>query len=110
MESADYHLLPGERLLWSGRPQRFSLRGSDIYLLAFGALWVTVTGGFLGLSLRVSGPPIVVPILFLVFGASLSWGRVFVAQLALRSTTYLLTDRRVVAVATRPKHSEQAEY
>ena len=102
-------LLPGERQLWSGRPQRFSLRPFDFGLLAFGTIWVAGAGTTIlaGGGGRV---PLVVPILFIGFGLAASWGRVIAGQLALRSTTYLLTDRRLVAVSTRPKHSELSEY
>lgn len=102
-------LLPGERLLWSGRPQRYSLRPSELMTLVSGGFWIAVVGSAF-LVPDTGGLPVVVPILFLGLGFALSWGRVIVSQLVLRSTTYLLTDHRLIAVSTRPKHHEVSEY
>ncbi len=110
MDLGTHSLLPGERLLWSGRPQRFPLRLMDVYLLGFGLLWLTLNGTFLAAALNGGGPPLPIPILFLAFGLVMTWGRVLMGQLALRSTTYLLTDRRMVVVSTRPRYSEHSEY
>jgi len=109
MDLGNYPLLPGERLLWSGRPQRFSLRLPDLFLLAFGGIWLTVAGTSFLTAVR-GGVPFFFPILFVGFGFAMSWGRVIYGQFVLRSTTYLLTDRRLVAVSTRPKYSELSEY
>jgi len=102
-------LLPGERLLWSGRPQRFSLRSGDLMLLGIGAIWLTIVSSVF-MAPDLSGLPLIVPMLFLGIGLATSAGRVIVGHLALRSTTYLLTDRRLVAVSTRPKRTEVSEY
>jgi len=102
-------LLPGERLLWSGRPQRFSLRRGERTMVASGAFCMTIVSTAF-LTPDTGGLPIGMPIMFLGIGFALTWGRVIVSQLVLRSTTYLLTDRRLVAVSTRPKHREVSEY
>jgi hypothetical protein len=86
-------LLPGERLLWSGRPQRLILARFDWYQFAFGLLWIIVA--------------IVVPVarqnslsLFEwalgVGGVAFVWVPVVVRLRARRGVEYIVTDRRIV--------------
>ncbi|MFF1609337.1 hypothetical protein ACFVYA_16265 [Amycolatopsis sp. NPDC058278] len=86
-------LLPGERLLWSGRPQRLILARFDWYQFAFGLLWGIAT--------------IVVPVarhnplsLFAwavgVGGVAFAWVPVVARLRARRGVEYVVTDRRIV--------------
>lgn len=105
-----YDLLPGETVLWSGRSQRFSPTVVDLIPFAFGAIFLG--GGvltFLNAASR-SGAPSILPLLFAGLGVTLAWGQVLIHLVAQRSTTYLLTNRRVIAVSTRPRYRELSEY
>ncbi|GAB3714355.1 hypothetical protein GCM10027598_22430 [Amycolatopsis oliviviridis] len=99
MDQLNADLLPGERLLWSGKPQRIPLLTKmDVILvpavLFFGlAVFFGVRNGF---------SPFIWLVLVLVSGAFFS--RPVVHYLALRTVTYGITDRRVV-VWTRGRQS-----
>lgn len=86
-------LLPGERLLWSGRPQRLTFARFDWCQFLFGLLWGIAT--------------IVVPVarhdpmsLFSwavgLGGLAFGWVPVGSRLHARRSVEYVLTDRRIV--------------
>ncbi|MEU0791773.1 hypothetical protein ABZ342_17025 [Amycolatopsis sp. NPDC005961] len=86
-------LLPGERLLWSGRPQRFTLARFDWLQLVFGLAWLIAT--------------IVVPVArhqslsFLAWGVGVGgvasqWVPVVVRVRGRRGVEYVVTDRRIV--------------
>ena len=95
-------LLPGERLLWTGRPKQGLLfRPSDLFIVAFGLVWT-------GLSLfavhddpvAVLGDVITWP--FLAVGFYLIVGR-FPHDAWLRSRLlYAVTNRRVIVLVGRP--------
>lgn len=109
MDLGNHPLQLGERLLWSDRPRRFSLSLNDamgflIGLAVIGFTWPAVMR--LVDEGRWPNIFVLVPVIILV----VSWGRVVTGQLALRSTTYLLTDQRMVIVSTRPRPREQSEY
>ena len=87
--------MPGERLLWWGRPQRLTPTQAEWCQLAMGLLWGIVT--------------IVVPVAkhepLSLFGWAVGvggvvflWGAVFVGVRARRSVTYVVTDRRILLV------------
>ncbi|UOZ07426.1 hypothetical protein [Amycolatopsis sp. WQ 127309] len=84
----------GEQLLWSGRPQRFALRGDDWALLVFGVVWAAsgIVLPVFGASGRISLFPAGVGIL----GLAVVWGVVIARQRALRRSVYVLTERRLV--------------
>ena len=84
-------LLPGEQLLWSGRPQRFALDGTDWYRLAFGVVWVT-----LGLVFFAHGRLGFFPVVWAVGGLLIAWVPVALRQRALRRAVYAVTNWRVV--------------
>jgi hypothetical protein len=76
----DLHLLPGERLLWSGGPESRPV---------FMQIW---------------GIP------FILFGVYLVAGRLVVRALQLRSTTYAVTDRRLIETVRRPRRRVTEAY
>jgi hypothetical protein len=87
-------LLPGERLLWSGRPQRIVPTGLDWYRLVFGLVWVSVIAGT---GLPFSGRGIsFIGLVFLAFGIAATWVPVIARLWVMRRAVYAVTDRRVV--------------
>jgi hypothetical protein len=87
-------LLPGERLLWSGRPQRIVPTGLEWYRLVFGSVLVSVFAAT-GLPFpdgRISFFGVVV----VTFGFAIAWGPVIVRLWATRRAVYAVTDQRVV--------------
>jgi hypothetical protein len=92
-------LLPGERLLWEGRPDvnAFSLRGAW-FLVPFSILW----GGFAlfwEASVLTSPAPgffALWGIPFVLAGLYLIFGRIPVARREARRTRYAITDRRLL--------------
>lgn len=98
------HLRPGEHLYWAGRSDPAKLlTGRDAFLVPFSLLWC----GFIGSSfidprtIAVMGPAAVVPLLFLVVGAHLLFGRFLVKRHRKRTTVYAVTDRRALIVTPR---------
>lgn len=92
MDLSKDSLLPGERVLWSGRPQRAVLRGADWYRLAFGLVWTSLT---VGITLS-GGRFAIFGTIFLLFGLSVSCGPVIARHWILRRAAYAVTDRRIV--------------
>ncbi len=106
MTESDVELLPGERLLWEGRPLRHRLfRAPDALLIPFSLLWF----GFVVfweasvLTERTVGdrPPVFfvlwgVP--FVLVGLYLVVGRFVVRAVASRRTRYVLTDLRILVI------------
>jgi hypothetical protein len=91
------HLLPGERLLWAGRPkQGLLLRGEDAFLIPFSLVWSLPVLSRLASGASLSDP---IDLLFLVMGLYLLLGR-FLVDAWLRSRTYYgVTDRQAVIVS-----------
>ncbi|MGI5184387.1 hypothetical protein ACQEVZ_49855 [Dactylosporangium sp. CA-152071] len=103
--TADITLNAGERILWTGEPQHHPLFDrSDLFLvpmslffLGFAVFWerTAMRGGAPGFFVLWGIP-------FILYGLYLVAGRLVVRALRLRSTTYTVTDRRVVEVSRRP--------
>ena len=89
-------LLPGERVLWSGRPGRVVPRGLDWYRLAFGLVWISVVVGSAS-PWPENGVPYV-GLGFAAFGFAVSSGPVIGRLWVMRRVVYAVTDRRVVVV------------
>jgi hypothetical protein len=93
------YLLPGERILWTGRPkQGFTLRPMDALLIPFSLIWTgIVIAMFLPtMDFGPSGSPNLILIFFLLIGIYFSVGR-FIHDAALRRrTSYALTDERAL--------------
>ena len=109
MDLGNHSLQLGERLLWSDRPQRFSLSPYEVSGLLVGLVFIGFTASAVTRSVDEGRWPNLFE-LFAVIILVVAWGRVVTSQVALRSTTYLLTDRRVVIVSTRPRRRELSEY
>jgi hypothetical protein len=99
----EQHLLPGERVLWTGRPNaRPLLSPVDVFLVPFSLMW----GGFaifweLAVLTNTRGASAFLAlwgIPFVVIGQYMIWGRFIVRRRQQRLTTYALTDRRALVV------------
>jgi len=86
-------LLPGERLLWSGRPQRLVLARFDWYQFAFGLLWVIVA---IVVPLARHKPLSLFEWALGVGGVAFVWVPVVVRLRGQRGVEYVVTDRRIV--------------
>lgn len=103
-------LLPGESLLWCGRPSRsvlFSKR--DAFLIPFSLLW----GGFAlfwNVGVWLGGAPLLFRLFglpFLAMGLYMIFGRFLHARSQKKTTFYALTDHRVLI---RTKRGLSAQY
>jgi hypothetical protein len=98
--SAPVDLLPHERILWEGHPVRRRLwRRSDVFYVPFSVVW---TGGVASvvvvLVARGAGPGLIGPVVLLLFGLHITFGRFVVRAVSWRRTRYVITDRRVLVV------------
>jgi hypothetical protein len=88
-------LSPGERLLWSGRPQRIVPTGLEWYRLVFGSILVSVLFAALGLPFPDGRVPVMFVVLVTV-GFAAVWVPVILRLRATRRAVYAVTDQRVV--------------
>ena len=86
-------LLPGERLLWWGQPQRLTLTLLDWGQFAVGLLWGIAT---VVIPLARHDPLSFFSWVVGLGGLASFWGAVAARVRARRSVAYLLTDRRIV--------------
>ncbi len=106
MDVGAVDLLPGERILWEGRPVRHRLlRSSDALLVPFSILWcgfaVFWEVSVLATTAADDSPPIFFALLgipFVLIGLYLVVGRFVVRAIASRRTKYVITDRRVLVI------------
>jgi hypothetical protein len=99
MQGVETTLLPGERILWDGRPlRRRVFRRTDVLLVPISLLWcgfaVFLESG--ALSYRVPLFAAVLGALFVLFGLYFVAGRFVVRLVSPRRTRYTITDRRVL--------------
>jgi hypothetical protein len=97
-------LLPGERLLWTGRPAGgLLLTTRDVFLIPFSFLWCGfVIFWILGAAASGGGGFVLIGIAFLCFGLFFSVGRFGFDAWLRNGTRYGLTDRRVLILRTSP--------
>lgn len=99
MEVFERVRLPGEQLLWEGRPYTgLMFRPIDIFLVPFSLVWagfpslMFFQGGFA----EAPGPAVIIAGIFLVVGAYATVGR-FLLDIAIRRTLhYAVTNKRVL--------------
>ncbi|GAA4020853.1 hypothetical protein GCM10022247_51200 [Allokutzneria multivorans] len=95
-------LLPDERQLWSGKPVRYPVfTASDIVMVPFSLLWCGFAIFWLSSAVRAGAPPMfpVVGSVFVAVGVYFVAGRLVVRWSTLRSTVYVVTDRRVIVIS-----------
>ena len=98
-------LLPGERLLWSGRPgQGLIFTGRDIFLIPFSLLWCGFAVFWTGMASRFPAPPFFMlwGAMFVVIGLYFVAGRFLFDAWIRRGMRYALTDRRVLIARPAP--------
>jgi hypothetical protein len=102
----DLCLVAGERVLWSGGPQRQpGFDSADAVAVPVSLVWCAFAI-FWEFGVVNSGAPIfalIWGIPFILFGVYLVVGRLVVRALQLRSTTYAVTNRRVIETIRRPR-------
>jgi len=95
----DSRLMPGERVLWRGLPDRraYTFRG-PWYLIPFSIIWAGFAFVWEGAALTSGAPPLfaVWGIPFCAVGLYFVAGRFWVAAREADRTTYAITDRRVM--------------
>lgn len=99
MEAFERVRLPGEQLLWEGRPYTgLMFRPIDIFLVPFSLVWAGFPASMLfqdGFA-EVPGPAVLISGLFLVIGVYATVGR-FLLDIAIRRTLrYAVTNKRVL--------------
>lgn len=103
-------LLPGERLLWAGRPRRrLPFRPGDLYLVPMG-LFFAALAFWDPADRSLSDPASVAYVLIsIALGLYAVFGR-FLREMRLRSgLLYAVSDRRVILLETRRRRSEWLE-
>jgi hypothetical protein len=97
------YLRPGERLLWSGRPDPAILfTSADAFLIPLSMMW----GGFaafweVGVSFNGhAGLGVVFGIPFVAVGVYITVGRFFYKRYRKKRTCYGITDQRAIAAVT----------
>jgi len=113
-------LMPGERILWSGRPrQGLLLTGRDIFLVPFSLIfcggtivWEAAVLGLLNRAGAHSHAPLFfalwgVP--FVLLGLYLVFGRFITDASIRRRTIYGVTDKRVRSCATAVQQVRRAQ-
>lgn len=96
----DSYLLPGERILWEGRPLRHPLfRRTDLFLVPLSLLWCGFAV-FWEASVLVEGAALfffaLFGVPFVLFGLYIVAGRFVVRAVSSRRTRYTITNGRVV--------------
>jgi hypothetical protein len=97
-------LLPGERVVWQGRPTgRPLFRLVDVALVPLSVMWCMVAGGWDVLVVRDrEQPPVFLrlwAVVFVLVGLCLLIGRFVVRSRVSRRTRYVVTDRRLLVIA-----------
>ena len=107
MDDEDFRdrLLPGERVVWSGRPARgvmFTAR--DIFLVPFSIVWVgfAIFWTVAVAAARAPVPMLLFGLALVAFGSTLMGGRFWLDAWLRAGTRYALTDRRVLITRPRP--------
>jgi hypothetical protein len=96
MQGVETFLLPGERILWDGRPVRRRLfRRTDVLLVPISVLWCGFAV-FCESGVLSDGAPFFFALLgapFVLFGLYFVAGRFVVRVVSPQRTRYMITDR-----------------
>ncbi|WP_158847010.1 hypothetical protein [Saccharothrix deserti] len=101
LRQVDLH--PGEHVLWAGAPTRFPVfNRADLLMVPFSLAWSGFTIFWLAAVTRSGGSDFFLAFgwFFVLMGLHLVFGRLLVRWLALRSSTYTITNRRVVVTTS----------
>ena len=98
-------LLPGETIVWSGRPgQGLVFTGRDVFMIPFSLVWCTfafstIFGTKAG---STSGPLALFSLLFIGVGLYVVIGRFLLDVWVRREMRYAVTDRRILIMRRGP--------
>ncbi len=102
-------LEPGERLLWSGRPQRVFPTGLEWFRIVAGSVVVAGFAAAAGLPVPDGGFPVVIAVMaaigLAVVGAPVLW-----RLRRTRRAVYAVTDQRIVVADCVSGHTRTSEY
>ncbi len=100
-------LLPGEKVLWSGRPpQGTRFHVTDIFAIPFSLAWAGFAVFWEVGVLRSNVPGFaLIGAPFVVVGAHITVGRFIVDAYTRSGTQYLLTDSRALILSSWPRRS-----
>lgn len=107
MTEADLNerLLPGERMLWTGRPgQGLRLRPQDIVLVPFSLVWCGFAVFWTWMAMRGSAPPFFIAwgLMFVAVGLYFVFGRLLADAWIRSGMVYGLTDKRALMMRPAP--------
>jgi hypothetical protein len=97
-------LEPGERLLWSGRPQRIAPTGLEWYRIVIGSVMVS------GFAAAIGLPAPVPAVVLATIGLTVVWGPVLWRLRTTRRAVYAVTDQRVVVADRVSGRTRAYEY
>ncbi|GHG48938.1 MULTISPECIES: hypothetical protein [Amycolatopsis] len=102
-------LEPGERMLWSGRPQRIALTGPEWCCLAFGAVLVVVVFAAHGMPF-MTGPVPLTDVAVVLCGIAVTWVPVGRRLWVTRRAVYVVTGERIVVADRVTGRTRASEY
>ena len=104
VESFTSRLLPGEKIVWSGRPGTgLMFTARDLLLIPFSIVWCGfIIFWIVGVLASGAGWFAMFGVLMLAFGLFFMVGRFFIDAWLRGGTQYALTDRRILILRTRP--------
>lgn len=102
-------LRPGERLLWSGRPDPSKhLTRADLFLIPFSLMWLSFAG-FWEIGVLTTDAPSFFPFwggLFIAIGLYYAFGRFVVKKRRKQRTVYAITDQRAIVLDHRGSQND----
>lgn len=108
MHEGQIDLLPGERIIWAGTPARRPLfNPGDSFNVPFGVLWLGGVTAFFFYN-HDTAFHMAAWIVLTVAGVFHLVGRPLVRYLRLASTTYAVTDSRVITTSSLTRRKEES--
>jgi len=96
-------LLPGERVVWSGRPaDGVLLTGRDAFLIPFSILWCAFVVFWMFGAATAGGGFAIFGLPFVAFGLFFSIGRFWLDAWLRGGARYAVTNRRILILKRRP--------
>ena len=98
-------LLPGERIVWSGRPrQGIVVTGRDVFLVPLGLLWCgfAMFWTFMAIARHAPGLVTLLGLWFVCIGLYFVFGGLLLDAWVRRGMGYALTNRRILIVRLWP--------
>ncbi|MEO1798134.1 MAG: hypothetical protein AAFR53_14155 [Pseudomonadota bacterium] len=101
-EGWERYLHDGERIVWQGQPDRriFIFRPAELMLIPFSAIWFGFVIYIASAAPLTAEPSSAVLILFMLVGVYFLIGRFFVDRYIRTRTSYALTEKRALILAS----------